>query len=409
MRDDRHGLRRRAFLGLLGRVKHRRCVARSAERRRDSRGTGRLACDGHSPPARRERIEEIEEIGEAREAIALALRERSLDRVVDDARKIGAPRAERSRRLGEEAGDHPESAVGARPGQRPGEELVGSDAPRELIRPSVELAARDLLGRHVGGSPDEAALAGDRRAVARARPVGRDGHRVSSRDPEVEDFDDAVLAHHHVLGLHVAVDDAGCVRGVEGARGGEEPRELARPGWLRRADVRAERLAGDVFHRDERQLVHLAEIVDGDLVRVLERGGGARLAKHPRDRFAAGGAVDLAVEEEHLERDPALEPRVEGAVDLAHSALAELGLDTEPVEGAPDLQHCRAKTTTTGRWAVAQQTAASDFSATGSIAARNRRRVPRQQQPERRIATAATRRSDRIVGAYRPARGITLP
>jgi hypothetical protein len=59
--------------------------------------------------------------------------------------------------------------------------------------------------------------------------------------------------------------------------------------------------------------------VDGEDVRVVQRGDGARLAleaRHPAGVLGARGG-------QHLHRHVALEPAIEGRVDLAHAAGAE--------------------------------------------------------------------------------------
>ena len=66
-----------------------------------------------------------------------------------------------------------------------------------------------LLGGHVGHRADQC----DRIGV-RARCVcGGGPGLVNASQPEVQDFRVAVAAHHHVLGLDVAMDDAGGVGG----------------------------------------------------------------------------------------------------------------------------------------------------------------------------------------------------
>ena len=71
--------------------------------------------------------------------------------------------------------------------------------------------------------------------------------------------------------------------------------------------------------------VVLARVDDRDDVRVVELGDRARLAAEALE--LVGVARDLAVHE--LDRDRALEHRVEGAVDRRHPAGADLGV--EPV------------------------------------------------------------------------------
>ena len=112
----------------------------------------------------------------------------------------------------------------------------------------------------------------------------------SSRDAEVEHLDDAVLAEHDVVRLHVAVDDAALVGEVERARDVDEPPQALREGDVRPlAHEGAEHRALDVLHGDEADRLggplrgHLADVVDDDDVRVLERRGGARLAEEAID------------------------------------------------------------------------------------------------------------------------------
>ena len=76
----------------------------------------------------------------------------------------------------------------------------------------------------------------------------------------------------------------------------------------------------EVLHRQVRLPLVLAEIVDGDDVLVRQLTGGASLAKEPlahlRVRF------DRARDD--LDRDDALDQRIEGPVDDTHAALTEL-------------------------------------------------------------------------------------
>src|SRR6185312_11878407 len=84
----------------------------------------------------------------------------------------------------------------------------------------------------------------------------------------------------------------------------------------------------DVAHRDVELAVRLAGLVDRDHVGVLDRRRHARLAlealPEPRVAGQLGG--------DHLHRDGPTQAHLLGAVDDAHAAAAELGLDA----AAPD-------------------------------------------------------------------------
>ena len=80
-----------------------------------------------------------------------------------------------------------------------------------------------------------------------------------------------------------------------------------------------ERLALHQFHRDELDAAVAADVEHGDDVRVVERGGGARLLREP----APGVVVQAASREEGFQRDVAVQPGVAGAIDLAHASGAE--------------------------------------------------------------------------------------
>ena len=89
------------------------------------------------------------------------------------------------------------------------------------------------------------------------------------------------------------------------------------------------------LHDDVRAARVLAVVVDGDDVRVAQRGGGLGLLAEARREV--GVAQVLGTQE--LERDVATEPGVRGAVDGRHPALAEQ-LD-QPVAAAQDLPDLR--------------------------------------------------------------------
>jgi hypothetical protein len=93
----------------------------------------------------------------------------------------------------------------------------------------------------------------------------------------------------------------------------------------------------DIRHHEEDEPFHLVDRVDVDDVGVVERGGGLGFAKEAR--------ADLASERElrrqDLDRDVPLEPPISRAVDDAHPAASDLGL--ELVVRREDALYVRAK------------------------------------------------------------------
>ncbi len=140
------------------------------------------------------------------------------------------------------------------------------------------------------------------------------------------------------------------VRGLERARDVDEPADAcARAGRSALADEAAERRADDVLHREVEPAVRLADVVDRDDVRMAERRDGARLAEEARRELAgdrggsesppSAGLAPLIGDDDDLERDRALEPRVEGPVDLAHAALTHEAADLVRSDEVSGLQH----------------------------------------------------------------------
>jgi hypothetical protein len=110
------------------------------------------------------------------------------------------------------------------------------------------------------------------------------------------------------------VDDPGGVGG--GERVGErddDPQRLAEAHSLA-GDEGVEGLAGDELHDDEVEPFGRLDLVDGDDVGVVEGGGGAGLL----DETGAASRVREVLGGKDLDRHLAPQPRVAGAVDLAH-------------------------------------------------------------------------------------------
>ena len=120
------------------------------------------------------------------------------------------------------------------------------------------------------------------------------------------------------------MDDAFRVR--DGQAVGQLTRRSTRPGGSSAAPgAIASRSvdALDQLHRDPRQPVVLANVVDGDDGRVIQRRGGAGFGLEPAP---AGLLADQPLGN-HLERDGAAETRVDAAVDFAHASRAEEAFD----------------------------------------------------------------------------------
>ncbi len=89
------------------------------------------------------------------------------------------------------------------------------------------------------------------------------------------------------------------------------------------SDQRVEARAVDQLHRDERRAVVFVDLVDGDDVRMVERGGGARFL----DEAAMPIDIGRGIGRQHLDRHRPSEPRVVGGIDHAHAAASDLGVD----------------------------------------------------------------------------------
>ena len=92
------------------------------------------------------------------------------------------------------------------------------------------------------------------------------------------------------------------------------------PAFLRRRDLRRERLALDVAHRDPENAAVLAGLVDRADPGMVELRRDLGLAPEPLERRS----VDREAGVEDLERDLAVEPRVLGEVDGRLPAAADL-------------------------------------------------------------------------------------
>ena len=206
------------------------------------------------------------------------------------------------------------------------------DAEREDVDAAIQRSVSNLLRRHVRDGAHE-----------HAGPCLREGvHR--SRDPEVGDANDPVVADHDVLRRDVAVDDAPrlavgvdeLVRRVQALRRRRDDVRREARGELAavvpgRAEQQRERLAAHVVHREEVPTVVDVDLVDRHDVRVVDGRGDARLVEEHLDerRLTTKVRVDDLQREQSLE---AAEPAGAPEVERGHRPLSELA--QHPV--APD-------------------------------------------------------------------------
>ncbi|CAM5728440.1 hypothetical protein STENM223S_00951 [Streptomyces tendae] len=143
---------------------------------------------------------------------------------------------------------------------------VEGRAERPQVGRGAGVVTADPFGRQVVDGPDDLAGAGDGRVA------------VYLRDAEVGEQHPAVPAEQHVAGLDVAVQDAGGVRGAQGAQHPQaDAGGLARLDALLLLDRVGQRAALDQLHDDPRPAVVLQHVVHGDDGRVVDPRGGPRL------------------------------------------------------------------------------------------------------------------------------------
>ena len=236
-------------------------------------------------------------------------------RVVDRARRHGVPV--------EDAIEDDRGRV-AREALAAGRHLVEHDPERKQVGPWVQIFAARLLGRHVcdgadGGADDAREMLGarfeDGVGPAQALRV-----RGELGQPEVQHLHLPAPGDEDVRRLDVAVQDPVSMRGVEGVghlHGDvEQGTELEGPA----VQSLVERLALEQLHGQVALSGFFVKAVHGADVRVIERGGRARLTPEPLERFGGG----CAPRGQDLDGDLAPEPRVLRAIHDTHAARPEL-------------------------------------------------------------------------------------
>ena len=216
-----------------------------------------------------------------------------------------------------------------RPGSR--QHLEQHQAEREEVRAVVErqvagLFRRDVLRRthYHPGRGEAAALAEQLGAGFRLEQLG---------DVEVEDLHPPFAGDEDVVGLEIAVEDALLVRRREAA--GDLDRVVDRLARLDRAGVHlgAQRSPDEELGHQVARLVLLAEVVDGDEVRMVQPAGGAGLELESLQLL--GPALDHAGVE-HLDGDVAAHA---GVARAPHDAGCAAAQQRAHLVGSESLRH----------------------------------------------------------------------
>ena len=205
----------------------------------------------------------------------------------------------------------------------PGQALVGHHAERVDVGGGGGDRAGGLLGRDVGGGAEHRTGRGE------LADHGGPG------DAEVGQHERAVRAYQQVARLDVAVHDAVLVCGLQRVGGLRDQRHRAGRGEPADPAQRArQRVALDVLHDQEGELLVAAVVVDVDDAGVVDGGHGAGLAAEP---LGEAGLVQQGGQQD-LDRDRTAEHLVGAAPDVAHAAAGDPLV--EPVAAAEG--HSRA-------------------------------------------------------------------
>ncbi len=149
-------------------------------------------------------------------------------------------------------------------------------------------------------------------------------------EPEIGHFHPPLLGEQDVLGLDVAVDQTDLAGHPDGLTGLLHDRIGQRQVERTLLDeVVSQVRALDVLHRDEVHIVHAAQGVNVDNIRMIELGDGGRFCFETPEIRRVGREIGP----EHLEGHGAVETDLGGQVNFAHPAATKELLDPEVVKG----------------------------------------------------------------------------
>ena len=264
-----------------------------------------------------ERLFRAGEVVEQRGRRRISVRALLLQRPADDIGH-GLRHACQRRRIARQDGDDHVRGGAASERRRARQQLVQHRAKAEEVGLLVNLQPARLLGRHVLRRADEHAAGGLPGRRSRRRDIRVGGPR-EARNAEVEQLDEPVLPDHHVVGLEVAMDDAGAVSLGQRRRHLDADVDHRRDVELGASGGVAERPAVHELAGDEVRARRVADVVDRDDVRVVQRRRGPGFADEPGQAVPVAGRCGR----QDLQRDPPAEADVLGEIHLPHPALAE--------------------------------------------------------------------------------------
>ena len=169
-------------------------------------------------------------------------------------------------------------------------------------------------------------------------------------ETKVDQLDDAVAPHHHVLGLDVAMHKPRAVRRRERRRDLKRDVDKVRDSQRAGVDGFAQRRAIDELRRDEVDVLGVADFIHRDDVRMIQGRGRARFVFKP----ASESSIEEQLGRQDLQRDASSQRRVRRAIDLAHAARSEPRHDLVAPQRVPDERRCLSLADPAGREVLAE-------------------------------------------------------
>src|SRR5690606_9987667 len=164
------------------------------------------------------------------------------------------------------------------------QKLVEDGAQAPNIGPLIDVKAAGLLGRHIPGTAHHRSR--NRLVILTVGAVLEADHGLG--EAEIQDLYDPVTPDHYILGLDIAMDDVFLMRGDQSIRSLlHDPQDAVQVQRFTLDDL-AERSAFDKLGRQKVAEVVLADLVDRDHVRMVQRGDDLCLLPEARATLLVG-------------------------------------------------------------------------------------------------------------------------